>query len=213
MIFEMTKFTNDNDTINTYDKIASQFSQTHFEAFWTDEFEEYKHLIKGKKVLDIGCGAGRDAVMFVKDGFNYTGIDASKGMLEVAHQRVPKATYRQMDFRHLDFADEEFDGFWVAASFLHVPKAEVSHLVNEAKRVIKPRGIGFISLKEKTDKEEGFIEENKYGGIKRYFAFYKLDEFNKILQNCGLETVKTMTHQDVDTNWLCYFVRKIKGKR
>jgi ubiquinone/menaquinone biosynthesis C-methylase UbiE len=203
---------NKEETIKTYNKIAPKYSSSHFTHFWVEEFAKFKSLIKGKKVIDIGCGAGRDASVFVKNEFDYTGVDASEGMLKVASERVPKGIFRQMDFYHLDFPDNTFDGFWAAASFLHVPKADVSTLIQEAKRVIKPNGVGFISIKKKTEKDEGLIEEDKYGGIARYFSFYNKEEFKNKLIEQGMEVIDIMEHEEDDemkTVWLCYFVMKI----
>lgn len=111
-------------TTETYDKIASRYSASHFVHFWIDEFEFYKSIINGKKIIDLGCGTGRDATVFIKDGFNYTGIDASGGMLKVASERVPEGKFIQMDFNRTNFPDNTFDGFWAAASFLHIPKKD-----------------------------------------------------------------------------------------
>ncbi|MCL1929556.1 class I SAM-dependent methyltransferase [Candidatus Saccharibacteria bacterium] len=106
----------------TYDKIASSYSKRNYEHFWIDEFDYYKSIIDGKKVVDLGCGAGRDAEVFVKNGFDHTGVDASSGMLKIAKKRVPSGNFRKMNFAKLSFKDSEFDGFWAAASFLYVPK-------------------------------------------------------------------------------------------
>ena len=196
-------------TIQTYNKIAPKYSDSHFTHFWVEEFEKFKDYITGQKVLDIGCGAGRDAVVFVNNGFDYTGIDASEGMLKVAQERVPDGKFKQMDFYHLEFPDNTFDCFWAAASFLHVPKSDARILIKEAKRVIKPEGVGFIAIKKKTDKDEGIISEDKYGGIARYFSFYDVDEFKQILETCDLDVLEVIEHtEDEGTQWLCYFVKK-----
>lgn len=109
-------------TAETYDKIASGYSAGHFAHFWIEEFAFYKSIIDGKKVIDLGCGAGRDAAVFVENGFDYTGIDASEGMLKVASERVPKGKFQKMDFSKTIFQNGEFDGFWAAASPLHILK-------------------------------------------------------------------------------------------
>lgn len=205
-------FNNKRKTIETYDKIALQYSASHFEPFWVDEFEEYRKLIDGKKVLDIGCGAGRDAVVFVQNGLDYTGVDASEEMLKIAKERAPQGTLKQMDFYNLEFSDNVFDGFWAAASFLHVPKKDLTKVLAEAKRVLKPNGIGFISVKEKTVVDEGLIKENKHERMDRYFAFYTEEEFKKGLEEVELKVIKTATRLENDpekTKWLCYFVQKI----
>ena len=85
-------------TVETYDKIASGYSADHFTHFWIEEFDFYKSIINGKKIIDLGCGAGRDAAVFVENGFDYTGVDASEGMLKVASERVPKGKFQKMDF-------------------------------------------------------------------------------------------------------------------
>jgi ubiquinone/menaquinone biosynthesis C-methylase UbiE len=201
---------NKEKTKETYDKIALNFSTTNFDPFWIDEFDIYKNLIDGKKVLDIGCGAGRDAAIFVEDNFEYTGIDASSGMLKVAAELVPTAVFKQMDFYTLEFSENSFDGFWAAASFLHVPKKDVRAVLQEAKRVLKPGGVGFISIREKVDIDEGMVEQEKYGGVSRYFAFYTQEEFKHILEDNGFEVVKMTTHREEDgkINWLSFFVKK-----
>jgi len=45
------------------------------------------HLYQGKRVLEIGCGMGADAVEFVKHGAEYVGIDISQESLNLAKQR------------------------------------------------------------------------------------------------------------------------------
>lgn len=198
-------------TIATYDTIAQGYSVGHFDHFWIEEFEYYKRMIKGRKVIDLGCGAGRDAAVFIQNGFDYTGIDASAGMLNVARERVPEGTFLQMDFGKTPFKEGEFDGFWAAASFLHVPKKEVAEVLQVAKRIIKNGGVGFISVKEKQEIDEGMIEENRYGGISRYFSFYTTNEFKDLLVQNGFTLIKMSTHPEGDerqTNWLCYFVQK-----
>jgi len=198
-------------TAKTYDKIASGYSAKHFAHFWIKEFDFFKDIINGKKIVDLGCGAGRDAAVFVENGFDYTGIDTSEGMLKVAGERVPRGKFRQMDFSKTDFPNDAFDGFWAAASFLHIPKKDISVPLQEAKRIIKNGGVGFISVKEKNGMDEGMIHEDKYGGISRYFSFYTQDEFKKSLKQSGLSVIKITTHIENDerkTNWFCYFVMK-----
>ncbi|MEK9209421.1 MAG: methyltransferase domain-containing protein [Patescibacteria group bacterium] len=199
-------------TIETYNKTASNYSDSHFyEHFWIREFNEYRKLVRGNKILDIACGAGRDATMFLKNNFDYMGIDASEKMLKIASKRVPKGKFKLMDFFKLDFLDNTFDGFWAAASFLHLPKKNIREALIEARRVLRPGGIGFITLKKKRRIDEGWIKEDKFGGIARYFAFYNQGEFARILKESGFNVIKSRIFLENDakqTKWLCYFVEK-----
>jgi ubiquinone/menaquinone biosynthesis C-methylase UbiE len=197
-------------TVETYNKIAKEYSETRLDPkAWAKEFKIFSQLINGKKVIDIGCGAGRDAVLFVENGFDYTGIDASREMVKMARERVVGGRILLMDFYELDFPKNSFDGFWAAASILHVPKAKAAEVLRGIWETIKPGGVGFISIKEKKSTDERVIKENKYGGIERFFAFYDREEFQELLIHYGFSVVGSYVLKGDDTNWLCYFVEKV----
>ena len=197
-------------TIDAYNKIAEEFSQRNSVSIYNAEFQAFRSSVKsGDKILEIGCGTGRDADELVKLNFDYTGIDASEGMLAIARERVKQGNFQMGDFYHLKFPDNAFDGFWAAASFLHVPKNEMDVVLQEAKRILKPEGIGFISLKQKTTMDEGYIKETKAGGIERYFAFYTKDEIEGILKRNQFQILQVTTQTEKDgTIWLCCLIKK-----
>lgn len=199
-------------TIRTYDRIAPQFSKAHLRPdFWRPEFNAFKRLVPGKKVIDIGCGTGRDAVLFTKARFDYVGVDASRGMLSVARKRARAGKLILMSFYDLKFPAHAFDGFWAAASLLHISKRRIGRVLRAIRRILKPHGIGFIRVKEKTNLSEGLLKEEKWGGIERYFSFYTQTEFAAALEKSGWRIVKSYTKRENDpdrTSWLCYFVKK-----
>ena len=144
----------------------------------------------------------------MKLGLKYTGIDASEGMIAIAKNRVQAGKFLIGDFYKLNFPENTFDSFWAATSFLHVPKADISLVLQEAKRVVKPDAIGFISLKTKTIMDEGYIKEEKAGGIERYFSFYTQEEFENILKKNGFEILLATIKIEKDgTHWLCNIVK------
>lgn len=198
------------DTIKTYNKIAQSYNSTHLDpSFWKSEFKLFKNLIPGNKIIDLGCGAGRDATLFLENNFDYTGLDASSEMLKEARKRSPTGKFVLGDFHQLNFPDESFDGFWAAASLLHAPKKDIEDVLNGIRHILKPGGVGFISLKETRNIDEGVIKEDKYGGIKRYFSFYTSKELADILKKTGFVVIKNLIHKEGETNWLCYFVKKL----
>lgn len=199
-------------TLKTYNKIAPKFSKLHFKPFWIKEFKYFKKIVPGKKVVDIGCGAGRDAAVFVKNGFDYLGIDASTGMLRVASKRVKKGDFKKMDYYNLSLPSKTFDGFWAAASLLHIPKNKINKVLKSLGKVLQGDGVGFISVKEKTKIDEGLLPDKRYNKLGRFFSFYKKSEFRKILKINKFEILKVMEHKELEkdriTNWLCFFVKK-----
>jgi len=100
--------------------------------------------LKGKKILDVGCGHGRDARYLSERGFEVVGIDLSRNLLKIARRMAPKAKFLLMDMRDLKFGDEEFDGIWSCASFLHIPKREALETLREFRRVLKPGGLLYL---------------------------------------------------------------------
>lgn len=209
------KLINENDpTIQTYNKIASHFSKSRDIDFWSEEFKIFKKLLKGQKIIDIGCGSGEDAVLFSKSKFEYTGIDASSEMLKIAKTRVKRFRFILMNFYEIDFPKESFDGFWSTAALIHVPKNKIYGVLKMINKIIKDNAVGFISTKEKiTDFDEGMFKQDKLGGIERYTSFYTKDEFQKVLERNGFEVLKT--HKKIEyegTRWLCFFVRKIASR-
>lgn len=202
----------DEKTIEAYDKMADDYRTRNSNPFYTEEYDAFsKFFGEKKKILEIGCGIGRDAEELKKRGFTYTGIDASWRMLAFARERIPMSDFRRMDFYAMDFPDGSFDGFWASAAFLHAPKNEVNKALLETKRILVPHGVGFISMKEKTTMDEGAIHEEKAGGIDRYFSFYTEEEFRAILEESGFEILDAHKKEENDpahTVWLCFFVKK-----
>lgn len=196
-------------TIDAYNKIAEHFEKTHLKEMWLEELEYFKKIIKGNKILEIGCGTAREARFLIENGFDYTGIDASESMLDIAKDKLKKGNFLKMNFYNLKFDKESFDGFLAIASLLHVPKYKISKVLTSIRGIIRNNGIGFISLKEKNQLDEGFIK-NKDLGIERYFSFYTMNEFNIILKKNNFDVIKKGYKKEYDgTDWLYFFVKKV----
>ena len=98
--------------------------------------------LRGKKILDVGSGAGEAAVYLAKQGAEVTATDLSAGMLKVVeqvarHHGVTVAT-RQSTADRLDFPAASFDIVY-AANLLHHVNLEST--LAEVRRVLKPAGV------------------------------------------------------------------------
>lgn len=193
-------------TVREYEEIAEEYTEEH-----VDDMEDIADILgyfidhlEGDKVLDVGCGPGRDARYFVEKGLDVTGIDLTSKFTEIASERVPKAEFLKMDMRDLEFSKNTFDGIWVCASFFHVPKDEARETLKEFKGVLKPDGI--ISLSVKGGEGEKYLKTNKYGGEKRFFAFYKEEEIKEMARSCGFKIKKVKTDKSNSTTWINLFL-------
>jgi SAM-dependent methyltransferase len=102
--------------------------------------------LAGRRVLDLGCGAGRSS-RFLRDlGNEVVGIDASGEMLNEARAADPDGTYLRHDAtRPLPFAEAAFDAFFSSWMLLELgERGAVAATLAEAARVTRPGGIGVV---------------------------------------------------------------------
>jgi len=102
-------------------------------------------LPPGARILDAGCGSGRDVKAFSEMGFIVEAFDASAELVALARQLSGKAVM-QMRFQDVD-AVERYDGVWCCASLLHVSEAELPGVMTKLAMALKPGGVGYLSFK------------------------------------------------------------------
>lgn len=200
-------------TIDTY----NSFAEDYRERYKTDDSNKMQPsldkfismLTTGKKVLDVGSGAGFDAKYFSDHGFDVTSIDLAEKLIEVAKEIAPKVNFLKMDMRSMTFEDNSFDGVWALASILHLPKAEATNVLSKISQILVPSGIFYLGLKQgvgeeyKTNEGQGNLE-----GAKRYFAYYSKVEVEDILKDLGLKVVDYVEDTNRGNTWMGFFAIK-----
>ncbi|MCL4524206.1 MAG: class I SAM-dependent methyltransferase [Acidobacteria bacterium] len=103
---------------------------------------------RGKKVLEIGCGIGKDARFLTENGIDYTGLDYSWRAVELAQKHFDLAQLRKRfvngDARALPFQDSRFDLVMSIGVLHHLP--ETVEACREVMRVVRPGGSVRIML-------------------------------------------------------------------
>ena len=124
-----------------YDTYAQEFSDCR-PFFWRELEHLNKFIRNGDKILDIGCGNGRLLNLFENKEIDYTGIDSSKELIEIAKKNYSN----ERNFIHgnalsLPFQNKTFDTVFSIAVLHHVPSKKFrTCFVTEANRVLKPKG-------------------------------------------------------------------------
>lgn len=99
---------------------------------------------RGGKILDVGCGAGRDLKRFVEEGFDAVGVDPSEKLAVMAREfsgcEVLVSNVREISF------DQEFDGVWACASLIHLPHRQLPSALERIFSALRPGGALFVSM-------------------------------------------------------------------
>ncbi len=173
---------------NNYSKVTTKFYDKNLSEYikntkklqdkeWINKFS--KLLPKKSKVLDLGCGYGRDCKTFVELNFDTYGIDLSRKMVAKARKIAKKAKFKVMNILELKFSDKFFDGVWCSASLLHISKKDLPNAINEIKRVLKENGLCYLSVK--LGKGEGMFKDKRYNNAKKFYSYYSEKEIKSLL--------------------------------
>ena len=135
-----------NETLAYYNQNADTFVEGSQNADMSEQYRFFlKYLTPGGKLLDLGCGSGRDSAYFSTLGFQVTAVDGSEELCK----RVKE--HYQIDAHCIRFEDlsfqEEFDAIWACASLLHVNKANIPGILARVSAALKPGGILYASFK------------------------------------------------------------------
>jgi len=123
-------------------------SEKHWELFYTEE------EVRGRTVLDAGCGTGIFSIIFANKGAaKVMGIDISPGSLMTAESlrkkfNLQNVEFQKQDMLELPFGDETFDIIWAWGTVHHTtaPFKAISELV----RVLKRGGSFLLAVYRKT---------------------------------------------------------------
>jgi SAM-dependent methyltransferase len=158
------------------------------------------------RILDAGCGAGRNVVYFLREGYDVCGVDASpdaiahvRALARALAPRLPEENFRRELVEKMSFEDESFDAV-LSSAVLHFARDEAHWLalMREMWRVLKPGGIFFARLAS-TAGVESYVEHlggRRYllpGGVEWLLADEPLlRETTKSLRGELVEPLKTV---------------------
>ena len=134
-------------TIRFYDEHAADYVRATVDVNMETLYEPFLSRIpKGGRILDAGCGSGRDSRAFLDRGYSVVSIDASKMMVDATTQLTDQQAHL-MAFQEISFSDE-FDGIWACASLLHVPSIELTDVFGKLVSALRSSGVAYASFKE-----------------------------------------------------------------
>lgn len=172
------------NVIDDYDDIAKEYAEEFFcDSSDNKYIDAFLNSLEGIKVLDVGCGNGRDCKYISQKGFDINGIDLSVGMLEIAKEKVPNGKFEIMDITNITYPDNSYDGIISNCSLFHIPVEELPKTLDSFRRILKPNGKLLLILQEGNG--ETMVEEPYRPGVHIYMNYFSVSQIQNLLQEYG----------------------------
>ena len=174
-------------TIEYYDTNAAEYAATTVDAPMAGTVSRFTELLpKEGKVLDFGCGSGRDTKYFLEHGFKVDALDGSAELAKLASEYtgIEVKTVLFQDFDETD----RYDGIWACACLLHLNENDLKDVLGRLHQALKNGGVLYVSFKY------GDYQGNRAG---RYYNYMNEKGFSAILEDInGLKIIKTWLGED-----------------
>lgn len=166
-------------TLAHYDEHARSFwagTRDHDVSQNRDALLQHLQGARPFRILDFGCGPGRDLKVFKDLGHEPVGLEGAESFVELARSYSGCEVWHQ-DFLKLALPPEYFDGIFANASLFHVPSQELPRILRELWSSLKPNGVLFSS-NPRGENQEGWNDG-------RYGCYYNLDTWRALVSAAG----------------------------
>lgn len=195
-------------TLKTYEASAAELSAYFGEIGVRVEDVRTGFALVDKpnpRVVEVGCGNGRDTAAILEYTDDYVGFDLSPAMLELARKSNPDARFEIGDLTSFRFPPRT-DLIFSFASILHSDSQEVRTFLANAERALTPRGVIYISTKlPMKGHYERRIKEDEFG--RRVFYHYDVPELLHLAPR-NLEPAFEDYQRIGRTSWVTLALRK-----
>ena len=158
-------------------------------------YKEYFNVLRGKKVLEIGCGSGLGARIilkyFVPSEIIATDLDERQIVLAGNNVGDAHIIFEIADAAQLNYPDHSFDAVFEYGAIHHIPSPDWQKCLREILRVLKPNGKLFIY-----DVSIESFSKGVYGKLIRYTSkhpydkMFRKEEFIDYIQSVGFKLLK-----------------------
>lgn len=195
----------DETTVATYNLAADSYSEKFagIGARTGDIKKAFETCGKeNPKVLELGCGDGRDAGEICRLTNNYKGIDISDALIAIAKKKLPELDFEVANMEAFDFT-EPVDIIFAFASLLHVDKDHFKVILDKAHEALSDGGVFYISVKYGPYKGAQVVTD-QHGD--RTFYFYEESDIRELATKYAI--VETRKVSIGSTPWLDVMLQK-----
>ena len=133
-------------TIEYYNKNALEYSRSTVCVDFSATQERFlRYMPPHAKILDFGCGSGRDTKYFLDKGYDVDAVDGSREFCRLA-SAYTGISVKQLYFQELASVNE-YDGIWACASILHLQWDDLISVLHKMAVALKNTGVIYTSFK------------------------------------------------------------------
>lgn len=168
-----------NKTLKYYSQNAATFISNTLNVDIKEIQNEFiSCLLQGARILDLGCGSGRDTLYFLQKGFYVTALDGCKEFCEATKALCSEYEFKgKIEIQNQDFSNlveiNQYDGVWACSSLLHISKNELPDILKKIECALKEDGVFYCSFKE------GNFDGERNG---RYFSDFAETELRALIK-------------------------------
>lgn len=134
-----------NDTLRWYTRNADAFEKGALACDTPKDLVTFAQKLKGAKVLDAGCGVGRDMLTFTNLGLDVTGLEPTPALASKARERTQLPVLTRSLAQPIE---ETWDGVWCLAVLVHIPLDQWESVISNIWNALNPGGWAYISVKK-----------------------------------------------------------------
>ncbi|AVF45170.1 class I SAM-dependent methyltransferase [Acinetobacter baumannii] len=191
-------------TIDYYNKHAEEFTASTFEVDMESLYQPFlAELPRGARILDVGCGSGRDTLAFKNKAYQVDAIDYSEELVKKA-TRLTGIPIKLQSFYEID-ADEAYDGIWACASLLHCERTRLKEVIGKLLSALKPNGVLYMSFKYgNSDREKEGRQFTDLNEAQAEILLGQLENVQQIRQWITVDKRAERTEQWLNLLWKKY---------
>lgn len=190
--------------VQVFDKSADLYQEKYMNVdLYADTIDIFcQELIKNSiqkntktiEVLELACGVG-NITKYILDNypnFDILGTDLSENMLKLAAKNNPKATFKNMDCRDIDFLYQEgkrYDGLLFGFGLPYISKEDAFKIIQDTSKILNKKGVFYLSTMEDEYSKSDFVTSSS-GEFTLYMYYHEAAYLIEELEKNNFEILK-----------------------
>lgn len=162
-------------------------------------WQEFIDQLPGKRVLDVGCGAGDAAQWFADHGYTTTACDLSTEMVKVAQQHAPAAQVLVLGATDLDtLAGQSFDGITSIHLVQHLSKTMLKKFFHDVHQLLSPDGKFLLAFTNTCYEKTGYQLDGEKEGNYIFWHKWGMEDIVPLLNKAKLKPIAVRLQKGAD---------------